>query len=102
MNTAIWIVQVLVGIAFLMAGFTKFTQPREKLLAMMPYIEDFTTPQVRGIGLLEMLGALGVLLPSITGILPWLTPLAALGLMLVMVGAMYTHWRRKEVSVIPV
>jgi len=62
----------------------------------MPWVEDFQPSQLRTIGILEVLGALGVLLPSITGILAWLTPLAAAGLMLVMVGAALTHLRRKE------
>jgi len=102
MNTVIWIVQILIGLAFLMAGANKVFQPKEKLQAMMPWVEDFNPSQLRGIGALEVLGALGVLLPSITGILPWLTPLAAAGLMLVMVGAAFTHLRRKENAAIAI
>jgi hypothetical protein len=54
------------------------------------------------IGLLEVLGATGLILPAVTGILPGLTPLAALGLALTMIGAMLTHLRRKELPMIAV
>jgi len=96
MNTVIWIVQILVALAFAIAGFSKLTQPREKLLESMKFVEDFSTPQVRLIGTVEVLGAIGIILPALTGILPWLTPLAGVGLVLVMVGAMYTNLRRKS------
>lgn len=102
MNTIIWIVQVLVGAAFIMAGAMKASQPKEKLAEQMKWVEDFSQNQVRTIGILEFLGGLGVLLPSITGILPWLTPLAAVGLMLTMIGAAYVHYRRGETNMIPV
>ena len=98
MNTAIWIVQILLALAFGMAGLMKLTQPREKLTERMAWVNDFTQTIVRGIGLLEILGAVGVVLPALTGILPWLTPLAAGGLVLVMIGAAATHFRRKEYS----
>jgi VIT1/CCC1 family predicted Fe2+/Mn2+ transporter len=62
----------------------------------MPWVEDFSQPAVRLIGAAEVLGAIGVVLPALTGVLPWLTPLAALGLVLLMVGAALTHLRRKE------
>jgi hypothetical protein len=68
----------------------------------MGWVNDFSQSQVRMIGLLEVLGALGVILPAATGILPWLTPLAAGGLVLTMLGAMLIHLRRKEYQVLPV
>ncbi len=58
--------------------------------------EDPRHSVVEAVGVLEILGALGVILPWATGILPWLTPLAAIGLGLTMVGAFLTHLRRKE------
>jgi uncharacterized membrane protein YphA (DoxX/SURF4 family) len=96
MSIALWIVQGLLAVAFLGAGATKLSQPKEKLLKNMPWVEDFSQPAVRLIGAAEVLGALGVVLPALTGVLPWLTPLAALGLVLLMVGAALTHLRRKE------
>ena len=59
-------------------------------------MEDFSQRAVRLIGALEVLGAIGVVAPALTGILPWLTPLAALGLVLTMIAAALTHLRRKE------
>lgn len=102
MNVALWIVQVLLAGMFSMTGFGKLTQPREKVIEMTPYAEDFTQRALRGIGTLEALAAVGLLLPSITGILPWLSPLAAAGLIFLMIGAMLTHYRRKEYPFIAV
>ena len=96
MSIALWVVQVLVAVAFLGAGATKLSQPKEKLLENMAWVEDFSQPTVRIIGALEILGAIGVVVPALTGILPWLTPLAALGLVLLMLGAALTHLRRTE------
>ena len=96
MSIALWIVQGLLAVAFLGAGASKLSQPKEKLLKNMAWVEDFSQPAVRLIGAVEVLGAIGVVLPALTGVLPWLTPLAALGLVLLMVGAALTHLRRKE------
>jgi uncharacterized membrane protein YphA (DoxX/SURF4 family) len=102
MNIALWIVQALLAIAFGMAGFMKITQPKEKLAAQMGWVEDFTPPTIKAIGVLEVLGAIGLIVPQLTGILPWLTPLAAVGLALTMLGAMATHLRRHENIVVNV
>lgn len=96
MNTALWIVQILLGLVFILAGVMKLTQPREGLLARMGWVEDFSQNQIHIIGALELLGGLGVILPFVTGILPILTPLAALGLIVTMIGAALTHVRRSE------
>jgi uncharacterized membrane protein YphA (DoxX/SURF4 family) len=100
MGIALWIVQVLLAVAFLGAGATKLSQPKEKLAKDMAWVEDFSQPTVRLIGALEVVGAIGLVLPALTGILPWLTPLAALGLVLLMAGAVYTHLRREEGSAV--
>lgn len=102
MNIALWIVQGLLALAFGMAGAMKLTQPKAKLVASLPWVEDFSQSAVRAIGAVELLGALGLILPWATGILPWLTPLAALGLVMTMVGAMLTHMRRGEQKVLPI
>jgi len=96
MNTTIWIVQSVLAFGFLMAGAMKLTQPREKLLPQMGWIEDFSDTQVKLIGLAEVAAALGLILPGATDIAPVLTPLAAVGLVLVMIGAAITHLRRHE------
>src|SRR5258705_11938269 len=96
MNTVVWIVQILLALAFLMAGLMKLTQPIERPAQRMSWVNDFSPASIRVIGAVEFLGAIGVILPAWTGILPWLTPLAATGLGIVMLGAMATHLRRHE------
>jgi uncharacterized membrane protein YphA (DoxX/SURF4 family) len=96
MGIALWVAQVLLAAAFLVSGATKLSQPKEKLVKNMAWVEDFSQPALRLIGALEILGAIGVVAPALTGILPWLTPLAALGLVLTMIGAALTHLRRTE------
>ena len=96
MNVAVWIVQILLALAFGAAGIMKMTQPREKLQTNMKWVEDFAPNTIKGIGSLEALAAIGLILPFLTGVLPVLTPLAAVGLVLVMLGAIITHIRRGE------
>jgi len=98
MNIALWIVQALLALVFVAAGFRKATQPIDTLAVSMKWAKDFSSWMVRAIGALEILGGIGVILPAATGILPWLTPVAAIGLVLTMVGAMILHMRRGEVS----
>ncbi|MCA9941515.1 MAG: DoxX family protein [Anaerolineales bacterium] len=100
MNTALWIVQGMLAVAFLMAGGMKATQPIEKIRERLPFAEDFAERTVRVIGILEVLAAVGLILPPITKILPILTPLAGVGLVLTMIGAIITHVRRGEYSAI--
>jgi uncharacterized membrane protein len=96
MNVVVWIVTVLLTLAFLGAGFMKITGKREQLLERMPWVADFTQTQVKGIGAVEVLGALGLVLPAITGIAPVLVPLAATGLTITMVIAAVVHIRRGD------
>ncbi|MBK8900928.1 MAG: DoxX family protein [Anaerolineaceae bacterium] len=100
MNIALWIVQGILAAAFLMAGGMKLTQPKEKLAGNMGWVEDFSQNTVRLIGGLEVLGAIGLILPLALGILPVLTGAAALGLVLTMIGAALTHIRRRETSML--
>lgn len=102
MQVFLWIVAGLLAVAFLGAGATKLSQPREKLAGSMAWVEDFNAPMIKLIGGLEVLGALGLILPAATGVAPILTPLAATGLGLVMIGAIVTHLRRREYQVIVV
>lgn len=99
MNIALWIVQVLLALVFAMAGLFKLTQSKEALIERgLTYVEDLSASAIRTIGALELLGAIGLILPALTGILPLLTPLAAVGLALTMVGAIVFHVRRNEYS----
>jgi len=96
LNTILWIFQVILAMMFLMAGAMKMMQPKDKMVEKMAWVEDFSQGQIRVIGILEVLGALGLVLQAITGILPVLVHLSALGLALTMIGAFFTHLRRKE------
>jgi uncharacterized membrane protein len=91
MNVAVWVLQILLALAFLLAGVTKVSQPRQKLAASMGWVEDFSDTGVRTIGVLEILGGVGLLLPAVTGVATVLVPLAAVGLALLMVLAAATH-----------
>ncbi|HEY8687282.1 MAG TPA: DoxX family protein [Chloroflexota bacterium] len=102
MNIVLWIVQIVLAIAFALAGVMKVTQPKEKLAANMGWVEDFSQLQVRGIGVLELLAAIGLIVPAAIDILPALTPLAAVGLVFIMLGAAATHFRRHEPRLIGV
>ncbi|MBU2074938.1 MAG: DoxX family protein [Actinobacteria bacterium] len=96
MNIFLWILAGVLAAAFLMAGAMKATQPKAKLAENMPWVEDFSDSQVRAIGVVEILGALGLILPAATGVAVVLTPLAAAGLALTMAGAAVVLARRKE------
>jgi len=93
MNGAIWVAQILLAAAFLISGARKFTQPYEERVKNTVWLKDYSPTQFHLIGIVELLGAIGVILPTLTSILPWLTPLAALGLALTMIGAMLTNMR---------
>jgi hypothetical protein len=100
MLIAFWIVNGLAAIAFLGAGLMKLARPREALTASgMSWVGDFSSPSVKVIGLAEALGGLGLVLPLLTGIAPILSPIAAVALAVVMVGAIVVHVRRKESAV---
>jgi len=100
MDTALWILQVLLAVAFFGAGLMKLTQPKAKVAERMAWANDFSETQLKLIGLVELLGAVGLILPAITRILPILTPLAAVGLVLTMIGAALTHIRRGEMPMV--
>ncbi len=102
MNVFLWIVQIVLGAAFILAGVMKSTQPKEKLAPKLPWVQDFSPATVRLIGIVELLGGLGLILPAATGIAPILTPIAATGLALIMVLAALTHVRRKELPAVGV
>jgi uncharacterized membrane protein YphA (DoxX/SURF4 family) len=101
-NVVLWVLAgVLAGI-FLAAGMVKLLVPRKRLVASAAWVEDFPDGAVKGIGVLEVLAAIGLLLPAAVGIAPVFVPLAATGLVLLMVGAAITHARRHEVPRIAV
>ena len=100
MNTFVWVLQIVLGLMFLAAGAMKLMKPKHELQENMGWVEDFEDHHLKGIGAVEMLGALGLILPSWLGILPILTPLAATGLAITMALAAVVHLRRKEFAYI--
>jgi uncharacterized membrane protein YphA (DoxX/SURF4 family) len=88
MTYALWIVQVLLALLFLFAGGMKLVIPPD-VLASMGSPNQILLPGwfVRFIGVIEVLGALGLILPGLLRIKPWLTPPAAAGLVVIMIGA---------------
>ena len=88
MNIVLWIIQVLLALLFLFAGGTKLVLPMDVLTAMgSPNQVHLPGLLIRFIGVCEVLGALGLILPGLFRIKPSLTPLAAAGLVIIMIGA---------------
>jgi putative oxidoreductase len=100
MNIALWIVQGLLALAFLLAGSMKAFAPLNTMRKNMSWANDVAAPFVRFIGVAELLAAIGLILPAITGIQSWLTIAAALGLVVVMVSASIFHASRREYQTI--
>ncbi|MGO4385635.1 DoxX family protein [Specibacter sp. RAF43] len=98
MNVFLWIVQILLACMFLLAGVMKSTRPIATLAQKMSWVNHYPAGVVRLVGAVELLAAIGLVLPLATGIAPILTPLAAVGLAAVMVLAAVYHLRHKEFS----
>lgn len=99
MNLTLWIAAGLLTVAYLVAGASKLIIPKEKIAAITPsarWVEDFNAGTVKAIGALEVLAAAGLVLPATLDIAPVLVPLAAVGLVLLMTGAVITRLRRHE------
>lgn len=95
-NIALWTLQILLALAFSMAGFMKLTQPIAALAANMPWVAQSPAALVRFIGLSELLGGLGLILPALLRIRPALTVAAGGGLTVVMILAVLFHLTRGE------
>jgi hypothetical protein len=96
-----WIITVLLGVIYAFGGVKKLVQSRDQLRPMMGWVDTMPLPRVRLIGLLEVLGAVGLILPPITGIAPALAIGAAIGLVLIQIGAFRLHLSRHELSDLP-
>jgi hypothetical protein len=97
MLIALWIVNGLLALAMLGGGFMKLVTPKAALAEKgMAWTDDFSAGTIKAIAALEVVGALGLILPLLTGILPILTPLAGTGLAIIMIGATVVHLRRTE------
>lgn len=102
MTVAVWIVSGLAALLFVAAGAAKILRPKAAIQEQMAWAADFSGGQIKAIGALEILGAVGLTVPVATGILPILTPIAALGLIVIQIGAIVVHARRRETGMIVV
>jgi len=97
MNIALWIGQIVLAVVFAASGIAKATQSKEKLVEMgQTGVAVFPKPVVRLTAYAELLGVIGIIVPWWTGIAPVLTPLAAVGFAVVMIGAISSHIRLRE------
>ncbi len=99
MNVALWVVTGLLTVAYLAGGSLKVIMSKERIAATgaaAQWVEDFRPGSVKAIGAFEVLGSLGLVLPAVLGIATDLVPLAALGLAMIMVGAVITRIGRHE------
>lgn len=103
MNIVLWIVAGVLAAGLLASGAMKIARPKATLATSgLAWVEDFSDGAVKGIGVLEVLAALGLILPAVLDIAPILVPIAATGVVLLMVGAAITHVRRREFNAIPI
>ncbi len=96
MNTVLWMAQICAAWIFLVVGTAKLFVPREKLATRMHWAAEWPRSRIKLLGLAEVAGAMGLVLPVATGIAPVLTPIAAMCLALLMAGAIATHRRLRE------
>ncbi|MFI6265454.1 DoxX family protein [Micromonospora sp. NPDC051006] len=97
MNIVLWIIAAVLAVLFLGVGLMKLVRPKEKLVASgLGWAENYRPETIKIIGGLEVLAAIGLILPALLDIAPVLVPLAALGLVITMVGAIVVHGRRRE------
>lgn len=102
MNIVLWVIQGWLGFTFLIAGGVKLAKSREALLRLqgMAYVADRSDTEMKLIGLAEVLGAVGLVIPGLLQTLRMLTPIAALCLAVLMAGAVVVHRRRGEPAVV--
>jgi uncharacterized membrane protein YphA (DoxX/SURF4 family) len=97
MNIALWIIAGLLAAAFLASGAMKLLQPKDKLVASgVDFLDGFSPGSIKAVGALEVLGAVGLVLPAALDIAPVLVPLAAVGLVVMVIGAIIAQLRRHQ------
>ena len=96
----LWIAQALLAVSFLAAGYMRAFMPIERAAKIAAWIASAPVALVRFIGIAELAGAIGVVLPAATPVKPWLTPLAAAGLAITMLLALPVHVARGEVGML--
>jgi uncharacterized membrane protein YphA (DoxX/SURF4 family) len=102
MSALLWVLQIVLALAFLPIGVLTIRRSRMRLVGVAPWVEDFPEPVVTAVGALEVLGAVGVVLPGVLGAAPVIVPVAATGLAILMIGAIVELLTRGEVDRISV
>ena len=102
MSVFVWILQAVLAIFFLAPAYMKMTTPKSKLLEKGQLQPGGSVLPIRFIGIMELLGSVGIILPRLLNIVPVLTPIAAVGFCVVLVGAFAVHFSKKEYKVLPV
>lgn len=101
MKVVLWILQLALAVQFTLAGLAKLTTPYAELAAEQVYARPFAPWMIIAIGVAELLGAIGVILPALTRVLPVLTPIAATGLGLTMIGAAIVNVTQGAAGAVP-
>lgn len=97
LNIELWTCQIFLSLLFAYSGATKSLKSKKELVAIgQAAVEDLPLWLIRFIGIAEILGVIGIILPWLTGILPLLTPAAAVGFAIIMILASILHFRRNE------
>lgn len=99
-NIALWVLQILIGSLFILPGIMKLMQPIAELSKMLPWTGQVDTWIVRSLGLIDVLGGVGLILPALLRYKPYLTIWAAYGSILLMLSAIIFHFSRGETEAI--
>lgn len=98
MTVAYWVIAVVLAVVYLYSGGMKLARSREQLRPMMAWVDDLPLGLTRTVGALEVLGAVGLILPPATGVLPWLAFAAAIGFLVLQIAASALHLSRGEIK----
>jgi|SRR5579871_1388640 len=101
MNIILWVIQGLLSAFFIMPGYGKITGSKEQHVADGHLKPNNSIIPIRILGVLELLGCIGIIVPWLTGILPILTPITAVCFCLIMLAGMFVHTKKKEFNMLP-
>ena len=101
MDVALWVIQVILALLYSLAAIRKILMI-DKVRASQPWAEEYSDTQLRLVAFSQLLGVLGIILPMLTGVLPWLTPIAAIGFCIIQILAFQLRYRRKEYGSLPI
>lgn len=101
MNATLWVIQCLLAAIFIIPGFGKITGSKQQHIADGHINSDASVIPIRILGVLEWLGCIGIIVPWLIGVLPVLTPVAAVGFFLIMAAGIINHILKKEYKMLP-